>query len=89
MVSSSGWDIWGNTTHPNATVHAMTRGINIFHGVISYIRVTVQVLWVGIARHNGVRAEEAVNIRRTRLFEQFKKKKRAPPDRYPQRSNLF
>ena len=45
----------------------MPRRICITQRIIQHITIPVQTLWVGIPWHNGIRTEEAVNIRRIPL----------------------
>ena len=46
----------------------MPGGIGIPQRIIRDITVAVQVLWIGIARHNRIGTQEVVNIRRNRPF---------------------
>ena len=42
----------------------MSCRICIFQRIIDHIRIPVQVLWIGIAWHNGIRAQESAQPRR-------------------------
>ena len=46
----------------------MPGGIRIAQWVIADVAIPVQVLWIGIARHNGIRTQKVACIRRTRLL---------------------
>src|SRR5215208_3004611 len=50
------------------SITLMSGRVSQLDGVIQHIRITIERLWVGIARHNGIRAQETVNIRRTQFI---------------------
>ena len=51
----------------------MTSWISVPHRIISDIAVSIQALWIGIARHNRIGTDEVVNIRRIGPFHERKK----------------
>jgi hypothetical protein len=52
----------------------MTAGISETQWIVYDIRISVPALWIGRELNDRIRLEEAVNIRRMRLFEELNKK---------------